>query len=359
MKAFVTGGTGFIGRHVVRQLVERGYQVTALTRSEQGATRLTELGARPVYGDILDQDSMREGMKGSDVVFHIAGWYSLGGRDWMRAESINVAGARNVLRLAVELRIPRIIYTSTTAVFGNTHGRVVDETFFQGGPFATEYDRTKWLAHYKVALPLIEQGAPITIVMPGGVYGPGDHSLVGQLMERFYWRQLPAIPGPEFGFTYAHVEDIAHGHILAAEKGRPGETYILTGPAIPLGELIDFWGQLTGIRPPALKVPARLIQPFAPLLDFLGSRFDLPMLLSADGARILGMTYMGRSDKARAKLGWRTRSLQEGMTETFRWIAGTPPPRPFITDRERKTIGFSLLGVAALLTLLLLSRRRR
>jgi len=233
MKAFVTGGTGFIGQHLVRQLVERDYEVVALARSESGVEQLRTLGARPALGDITDMDSMREPMAGCDLVFHVAGWYKIGGDDWMQAEIINVGGTRKVLRLAYELGIPKIIYTSTVAVFGDTHGNIVDETYHTDGPFVTEYDRTKWLAHYKVAVPLIEKGAPIIIVIPGVAYGPGDHSWIGDLMRTFYIG-VPVLAGPDTAFTYAHVDDIAEGHILAAEKGRIGESYVLAGPAVPL-----------------------------------------------------------------------------------------------------------------------------
>jgi len=358
MKVFVTGGTGFIGQHVVRKLVNRGYDVFGLTRSEKGAADLRDMGAQAVFGDILDRESMRDSMTGSDIVIHLAGWYKIGSRDWMRGEAINVAVTRNVLRLAYELGIPKIIYTSTVTVYGDTKGELVDESFFQGGPFINEYDRTKWLAHYKVALPLIEQGAPIIILLPGVIYGPGDRSLIGQLMELFYRERMPVIPGPDFTVTYAHVEDIAEGHILAAEKGQVGESYILAGPAVPLGEIVDFWSQLTGRRVPLLRIPARLIVPFAPLLGAIGNLVALPPLFSEDGVRLLDMNYMARADKARVELGWRNRSMQEGMSETFRWIAGTVPAKPMVSQPERKIAGLALLLAALIFVLWLIGRRR-
>ena len=218
MKAFVTGGTGFIGQHLVIKLLERGYDVVALARSDGSARLLQEMGATVARGDITDTASMREGMAGSDVVFHLAAWYEIGSKDWAKAEMINVGGTRKVLRLAHELSVPKIVYTSTVAVFGDTNGKLVDESYFKGGPFLTEYDRTKWLAHYKVAVPMMEKGAPIIIVQPGPAYGPGDHSLIGQQMEAFYRGQMPVVFGPDSTVTYAHVEDIAEGIILAAEK---------------------------------------------------------------------------------------------------------------------------------------------
>ncbi|MCI0578342.1 MAG: NAD-dependent epimerase/dehydratase family protein [Chloroflexi bacterium] len=358
MKAFVTGGTGFIGQHLVRKLLERGYDVYALARSPESASDLAALGAHIVPGDIGQVDSMREAMRGSDVVFHLAGWYKIGAPDWMKAESINVGGTRKVLRLAHELGVPRIVYASTVAVFGDTKGKVVDESFYQGGPFLSEYDRTKWLAHYKVAVPVIERGAPVIITMPGGVYGPGDHSSVGQMMRLFYEGKMPILYGPETTLTYAHVEDIAEGILLAAEKGQPGESYILAGPAVPLGEMFDFWAQITGKRAPVLRIPAALVRPFASLIGFLGSTLSLPDVYSREAAQILGATYMARADKARAKLGWRPRSLHEGMKETFAWIAAQPPAKAAVPRPERRLAALAF-GTALVLFLSWYFTRRR
>ncbi|MDX1688571.1 MAG: NAD-dependent epimerase/dehydratase family protein [Candidatus Promineifilaceae bacterium] len=357
MKAFVTGGTGFIGQSVVRKLLERDVEVVALARSESSAAALYEAGADPVLGDVTNKASMREGMIGADVVFHLAGWYRIGDEDWMKAERINVGGTRAVLTLAHELGIPKIVYASTVAVFGDTQGKLVDETYTSDGPFLTEYDRTKWLAHYKVAEPLIEEGAPIIIVMPGGVYGPGDHSLIGQMMRLFY-QGIPVLPGPETTVTYAHVDDIAEGIILAAEKGEPGESYVLAGPAVPMGEMFAFWSYLTGKPGPAVSIPARFVRPLAPGMGLLNAVLDLPPAFSREATEIMGATYMARADKARAELGWKPRPLQSGMKETFEWIAETTPPPP-LGERERKAAAVALLAAAGLFILWLLSRDRK
>jgi dihydroflavonol-4-reductase len=256
MKAFVTGGTGLIGRSLIRQLVERGYHVHALARSAAGAATVSALGATSVPGDVTDRESMRAGMRGSEVVFHLAAIYDYAPEAKAQCEPINVEGTRVVLELAHELRVPRIVYTSSLAVFGDTHGELPDETYRADGPFLTEYDRTKWQAHYEVAMPLIEAGAPIIIVMPGAVYGPGDTSWLAEAMRLFHRGLMPLVPGPESVVTYAYVDDVAEGHILAAEKGRVGESYILAGPAVPLGEMVDFLGaidrQAAAGGPPAL-----------------------------------------------------------------------------------------------------------
>lgn len=357
MKAFVTGGTGFIGRAVVRKLIERGYSVNALARSESGAERLRAIGAAVSLGDITDRESMREGMLGSDVVFHIAGLYQFTPEALARAESVNVDGTRNVLELAVELGIPRIVYTSTVAVFGDTRGEIPDETYYAGGPFLSEYDRTKWVAHYEVAEPLIAKGAPIVIVMPGGVYGPGDSSMIAEMMRLFYRGMLPVLPGPETVLTYAYVDDIAEGHILAAEKGRIGESYILTGPAVPLGEMVDFWAQLTGKPRPAAHIPARFARGLAPVANRAQPALSLPQAFSGAAFSSLGAAYAGRSDKARAELGWRPRPIQAGMRETFEWIAATEPAG--MGDREKRVGAIILIAAVVVFLLWLIGRGKR
>jgi len=354
-KAFVTGGTGFIGRAVVRKLVARSYQVTALARSEHGAAALRNMGVTAVIGDVTERESMREGMRGSDVAFHIAGVYDYTRGEVARCESVNVGGTRNVLELAHELNIPRIIHTSTLAVFGDTHGDLPDELYYAGGPFLSEYDRTKWLAHYDVAEPLIAQGAPIIIVMPGAVYGPGDTSWLAYTMRLFHRGLLPVLPGPETTLCYAHVDDIAEGLILAAEKGLPGESYILAGPAVPWGEMIEFWVQLTGKRPPAIAIPARFARRLAPVLGDIEAIISLPPAFSGELFRLHGVSYTGRSDKARTDLGWRIRPLQAGMSDTFAWIAATEPANA--GQRERRAA--ALIALAAGLLLFRLMGRKR
>ena len=357
MRAFVTGGSGFVGGHLVRALIRRGYEVVALARTESSAETLRAMGAEIARGDVTDKESMREGMRDADVVFHIAGWYKVGSPDWMKAEAINVGGTRKVLSLAQELDVPKIVYASSVAVFGDTKGQLVDENYRSSGPFLTEYDRTKWLAHYKVAEPLIEQGAPIIIVMPGAAYGPGDHSVVGDLMSMFY-QGSPLLPGPETTLTFAHVEDIAEGIILAAEKGRIGESYILAGPAVPFGEMFDFWSYLTGKGAPPIRIPARFLHALAPLAGALSAVVPLPAYVSREALESTGVTYAARADKARTELGWHPRPLQAGMLETFEWVAKTAPDTKLV-DRERQIAGITLLTAAVLFLIWFFSRRKK
>ena len=234
MNIFLTGGSGFLGRRMVRALRAQGHEVIALVRSDENAYIVEQLGATAVWGDITQRGSMREGMRNVDAVFHLAAWRDMGNQNWKEAELTNVSGTRNVLSLAHELGVPRIVYTSTIEIFGDTQGALVDETYYMDGPLTNHYERTKWQAHYQVAHALIKKGAPIVIVMPGLIYGPGDPSVFGDLMARFYFDELPfpLLPGPHTKFAYTHVDDVVAGHLLAWEKGKIGESYILAGTAV-------------------------------------------------------------------------------------------------------------------------------
>jgi nucleoside-diphosphate-sugar epimerase len=301
-------------------------------------------------------------MRGSQVVFHVAGWYVLGSRDKRAGEMINVDGTRHVLSLACELEVPKIIYTSTVAVFGDTRGRLVDETYQMPADqdFLTEYDRTKWMAHYEAALPMIEKGAPIIIVLPGAVYGPGDQSLVGEMMSRFYSGRLPFpfLPGPELTLTFAHVDDIAEGHILAAEKGNPGESYILAGPALPMGEIVKIWSRVTGKPEPILHIPARFLKPFAPVMEIASQVLPIPELFSRDSLAILDASYVASPEKARDQLGWNTRPVEEGMHQTFEWIAHNQETAVTGGRSSRRILAWFALGAALGVLFLWLARRR-
>lgn len=173
----------------------------------------------------------------------------------------------------------------------------------------------------------------------------------------FYRGMFPILPGPETVLTYAYVDDIADGHILAAEKGRIGESYILAGPAVPLGEMVDFWAQLTGKPKPVVRIPARFARGLAPVANRAQPALSLPQALSGTLFSSLGTSYAGRSDKARAELGWRPRPIQAGMRETFEWIAATEPAGA--GEREKRAAGIILVAAVVLLLLWLAGRGKR
>jgi nucleoside-diphosphate-sugar epimerase len=314
---FVTGATGFIGRHLVRQLVEQGHAVVALARQPARASDLAALGVTVAAGDITVKNSMRPAMAGVDGVFHLAGWYHLGARDRFAAEWINVDGTRNVLELMQELRIPRGVYTSTLAVNGDTHGRIVDESYQFDGPFVSEYDRTKWLAHYAVALPMMRAGLPLIIVQPGAVYGPGDASPQGNLLRQYLRQNLPMVPRGA-ALCWGHVADTARGHLQAMQHGMPGEHYIIAGPAASIIDVLTLAERITGVPAPRLHPAPGLVRTVAAVMSVVEQVVPVPETFSSEYLRVAaGVTYLGSSARAQRELGFRARPLEDRLPETL------------------------------------------
>ncbi len=315
-KYFVTGATGFIGGEIVKQLIGRGHRVVALVRSPEKAGMLRALGVEIHAGDITVRETLRAPMEGVDGVFHVAAWYKVGVHDPL-ADQINVDGTRNVLKTMRTLEIPRGVYTSTVAVFSNTRGAVPDETYRYDGSHLSHYDRTKWIAHYRVALPKMAEGLPLTIVMPGAVYGPGDTSGLHTALVDLLRGRLPFTPA-RTAFCWSHVEDTARGHIQAMEKGAAGETYIITGPRHTFEYAFDAAARLAKVRTPLLHPGPRTMRSLAVLMGLAGRFTSLPPALTPEGLRVIaGTTYFGANDKAVRELGFAARPLDEGLAQTI------------------------------------------
>jgi len=319
MKIFVTGGSGFIGSHLVPKLIERGHSVTCIVRDPAKAGKLAQTGATLAQGDVTERDSLREPMRGSDVVFHLAGWYAFGNLDKAKMQAVNVDGARNTLEAAVELDVPKIIHTSTVGVFGNTRGKIVDETYrVEKDAMGSEYERTKWAAHYEVAVPLQKTGAPVIIVQPGGVTGPGDTGPHTSAYD-FYLQKTTVMFGEASGLTWAHVDDIADGHILAMEKGRVGESYIIAGPSLTYRQAMEMWEKIAGLPAPRLWAPGWVAGGLSAALG-LFERLGLSLPLSSESLGSLNdYTFYGSAEKAKRELGWQPRPIESTFKEVLEY----------------------------------------
>jgi nucleoside-diphosphate-sugar epimerase len=319
MKVFVTGGTGFIGGEVVRQLRERGDEVACLVRNPEKGRAVAELGCELVSGDLGDENAIRAGMNGCDAVVHAAAMYEVGipvsQRETMR--NANVGGTERVLGAALAAEVPKVVYVSTVGAFGNTHGKVVDETYrHPGEEFTSCYEQTKWEAH-KVARRLIGEGLPCVIVQPGGVYGPGDTSQVADLLDQFLAGRLPLLPFPDLGICLSHVEDIAAGILLALDKGRDGEEYVLSGPATTMKEALGVVAEISGRKAPTRALPTPLMKAMIPIGPLVGKVMGQPpnlreLISSADG-----VTFWASHEKATRELGYAPRGLEQGLRETL------------------------------------------
>jgi nucleoside-diphosphate-sugar epimerase len=318
MRIFLTGGTGFIGGEVARLLRERGDDVRALVRDPARATRLAELGCELFVGDLSDEDALVEACRGVDAVVHGAALYEVGVPEARRPAIVdaNVCGTERVLGAALSAGVRKAVYISTVAVFGDTHGEVADEQWVRPEPasYTSVYEETKVLAHRR-ARELAARGLPLVIVQPGVVYGAGDASTFGQLLDQFLDGKLPALPFGDMGVTPVHRDDVAAGVLLALDEGVPGEAYVLAGDPVRVRELVSRLGEVAGGRPPRVALPTALVRLAAPFGRFVGPALGFPPNLREVLSSSAGVTFWATGKKAEAELGWRSRPLVEGLRQ--------------------------------------------
>lgn len=309
---FVTGATGFLGGRLVEELLHHGHEVRALVRNPSSEPRLKAKGVRVFRGDVRDASSLVHPMTDCDGVFHTAAWVRVGehGPD---AHAINVEGTRTVLDTAISLHVPKIVYTSTIAVFGDTRSVLADERYTGASSPRTRYEQTKAKAHFDVVLPRMAQGAPIVVTMPGLLYGPGDRGPMASVLEQFLRGRLPVVPRDAY-FSWSFIDDVALSHVAAMERGRIGETYILAGPRHGMAEVLDLAGSLTGIPAPRIRPGARTLKLAARIAAWLERFLPLAPSWRAESLRaVAGVSMTGSSHKARAELGFEPRALDEGL----------------------------------------------
>ena len=315
----VTGGAGFIGRAVVERLVARGDRVTALVRDPAKAGHLGDQ-VELVHSDLTDATTLEGAFRGADAVVHGAGFYAVGipVAEHPAMWDANVGTTERVLDAAIAAGVPRIAYISTINVFGNTHGRIVDETYRRNldEGFLSYYDETKHRAH-EAAETRIGAGAPIVIAMPGQVYGPHDHSLASEQLALAHAGKLRYIAVPDLGCAWVHVHDLADGIVAALDRGRLGESYSLGGDIRRMDRSIAMAARIGGHRPPLLKVPNVLLRIAAPLNDRVGGLPLMPENLKETISAGAGVTYWANHDKASRELGFVARSLEQGIVDTW------------------------------------------
>ncbi len=305
MKVFVTGATGFVTGNLTRTLRARGDEVRALVRDLARATALD--GVTLVRGDVGDSGALHAGMEGVDAVVHGAAIYEVGIAPSRRAAmfAANVTGTERVLDAALASRVPRVVYISTCAIFGNTRGRVVDETYARSGPYTSYYEETKVRAH-EIALDFARRGLDVVIVQPGGVYGPGDSSQLGGLMRRYVRSGMPLVVFADAGLNFTHVDDIAAGALLALQRGATGRSYVLGGQIGRVADAFAILARVTGRRPPRDL-------PYWPIELAARVRPELRELITT----AKGVTFWATDARARAELGYAPRDLETGLRETY------------------------------------------
>jgi dihydroflavonol-4-reductase len=320
MRVFVTGANGFIGAAVVRRLVARGDRVTAVVRDPSKADRLAELGVDLREGDLTRTAAIVDAMRGSDAGIHLAGMYRIGipASERPAMHDANVGATLRVLDAFATAGLDRMVVVSTINVAGNTHGRIVDERYRRdlSEGFLSYYDETKYLAH-RAALERIGSGSRIVIAQPGQVYGPRDHTAVGQQLQAAHDGTLRYVSLGDLGLAPVFVNDVAGGIVAALDRGRIGESYFLGGQNLRLRDMLAAAARVGGHTLPALELPVLLMRIGARLPAGIARSLGFPDDLGEVVRAGLGVTYWGSSAKAATELGYAPRDLASGMRATF------------------------------------------
>ncbi len=314
MRIVVTGGAGFIGSRVVARLRDRGEQVVALVRDPAKAAALDGLGAELVADDLSDPARLREHLDAADAVIHAAGSYRIGITADERPAmwDANVGTTTRVLEAAEAARVPRIVYVSTVNVFGNTQGRIVDESYRRDltGGFLSYYDETKHRAH-EVAEARIVAGAPIVIAMPGTVVGPGDHTAIGEQLVQAHDGRLPYVAAADLGIAPAHVDDVAAGITSALARGEVGRSYVIAGDCIRFGEALEIAAEAGGHTLPRIRLRDGFLRAMVPFGRLVGQRNAGEVVSSS-----AGVTYWASSQRAKDELGYAPRDAATAIRDT-------------------------------------------
>lgn len=321
MKALVTGATGFVGAAVARALVRAGVEVRVIARPGSDSTNLRSLNLEKVPGDLRDKESLRQALRGCGQLYHVAAHYAL----WAKAPSIfydiNVAGTRNLLEAAREVGIERTVYCSTIGAIGLPPGGGpgTEETPVSLEQMAGHYKRSKYLAEQEV-LKLAKEGLPVVIVNPSAPVGEGDvkPTPTGQVIVDFMKGRMPAYI--ETGMNIIDVDDVATGHLLAMEKGRQGERYILGGTNLLLREVFEILSKLTGLKAPALKLPRGVVLPLAYLNHWVANLTGRPPRIPLEGVKMAKYKMHYDCSKAIQELGLSQHPPEVALEKAVRWF---------------------------------------
>jgi dihydroflavonol-4-reductase len=314
MKALVTGASGFTGSHLVKALEKKGIEVVGLVRKSSNLSTLANCNVKLVYGDLSDRTSLTEAMTGVDWVFHTAAYVEIGLVDSEKMQRINVEGTRNVMELCQQLGVQKVVHFSTIGVFGDTQGRVINETFIrEQKSFSSAYDSTK-LAAQQIVDEFADRGLPVVSLLPSGIFGADDPHF-GPVLRQYLSGKLPVWGGGDRITGIVHVDDLAEAAILAAIKGQPGEKYITSTGELSLKEMFALLSSETGIPVPK-EIPPIMLRILGNVLDPIGRLFNWQPPISKERVHyIYDRCVRVDGTKAKTQLGWQPRSVTQTLIE--------------------------------------------
>jgi dihydroflavonol-4-reductase len=317
----VTGATGFVGSAVARALLKAGHPVRVMARPTSDRRNLDGLVVELVQGSLEDRGSLAAAVAGCRYLFHVAADYRLWVPDPASMFRVNVTGTRELMLAASTAGVERIVYTSSVATLGIVPGGVADEeTVSHAGDMIGPYKRSKFEAEAVVSELIAERGLPAVIVNPSTPVGPGDikPTPTGRLIVEAARGRMPGFV--DTGLNIAHVDDIAAGHLLAAESGRVGRRYILGGENLSLEEILAEIARLTGRRPPAFKIPYAALLPIARGAEAIARITGREPFVTVDGVRLSKKKMFFNSVRAVAELGYAPRPAPQALGDAIVWF---------------------------------------
>ena len=321
MKALVTGASGFIGGAVVRALIAAGVTVRVTARPGNDLRHLTGLPLEQVEADLRDKESLVRALQGCRQLYHVAAHYALWAKDPAIFYDVNVAGTRTLLEAAREAGIERTVYCSTIGAIGlpSGGGLGTETTPVSLDQMAGHYKRSKYLAEQEV-LKLAREGLPVVIVNPSAPVGAGDvkPTPTGQVIVDFMKGRMPAYI--ETGMNLVDVDDVAAGHLLAMEKGRIGERYILGNQNLLLREVFEILSRLTGVNAPRVKLPRLAILPLAHMNEWIAALTNHPPRIPLEGVRMAKYKMHYDCSKAIKELGLPQTPVATALDKAVRWF---------------------------------------
>ncbi len=323
MKVFVSGATGFIGIQLVLRLVKDGHTVHALYRSESKADLIRLPGVELFKGDIMDRSSLEDALEGCQEAYHTAAFAGVWAKDPALVYRLNVDGAMQVIEIAGRKGVRRVVVTSTAGILGPSDKGAVHESSPAPASFFTDYEASKFQLEQQL-LGRTATDPEVVLVNPTRVYGPGYLSesngvtkMIKQYMEG-KWRLIPG-NGKSLG-NYVFVEDVVSGHLLAMEKGKPGERYVLGGENISYNQLFDLVRQASGVNKKLFKIPLIFMLAAAGLMKGLSRLSGRPPLIVPNLVRKFNHNWIVSSDKAVHDLGYQAIDARSGIEQTVKWI---------------------------------------
>jgi dihydroflavonol-4-reductase len=323
MTVLVTGATGFVGSAVARRLLDRGLPVRVLARPASDRRNLADLSVEVAEGDLRDAASLAPALAGCRALFHVAADYRLWTRDPEELYRTNVEGTRSLLLAAKAAGVERVVYTSSVATLGlNPDGTPADEETPVGlADMVGHYKRSKFQAEREVGRLAAEEGLPVVIVNPSTPIGPRDikPTPTGRVIVEAASGRIPAFV--ETGLNVAHVDDVAEGHVLAFERGKVGERYVLGGRDMSLSEILAEVAALAGRRAPKVRLPHGLVLPVAVAAEawarLMGGKEPF---VTVAGVRMARKRMYFSSAKAARELGYRARPAEAALSDAYDWF---------------------------------------